>query len=286
MEELTDAVMLMARIQPTDDNSETVPSYDAKAVSEVTASSKVHEQVSHVKCKTIIQTSDDDQIDFNIIFDDPYVENNGGTSEHDSNAHDEYHEIQMLTYNVQREAENQKRLNNELKKHKELLQKEIETCKVRVKTFKSKTIQCSKYKETCEELERKLRADKDTFERILKEKDKIQSDFFKIENEKIIIQHKTQLAKKALKDQENRYLEDIVDLEEKLSSHDQIVYKMGQSIQIIHMLVKKPNKVYDHFLKVGLGYKNLECLKKAIAAQQKIVGILDLMRQNKYKNET
>nr|GEZ02031.1 hypothetical protein [Tanacetum cinerariifolium] len=72
IEELTAAVMLMARIQPADDNAETVPSYDEKAVSEVNASSKVHEQMSHVKCKTIIQTTDDDQIDSNIIFDDPY----------------------------------------------------------------------------------------------------------------------------------------------------------------------------------------------------------------------
>ncbi|GKD05037.1 hypothetical protein Tco_1180011 [Tanacetum coccineum] len=100
MEELTVAVMLMAQIQPADGNAETVPSYDAKAVSEVNASSKVHEQVSHVKFKTIIQTSDDDQTDSNIIFDDPYVENKGGTFEYDSNAHDDYHEIQMLAYNV------------------------------------------------------------------------------------------------------------------------------------------------------------------------------------------
>ncbi|GJZ96922.1 hypothetical protein Tco_0669256 [Tanacetum coccineum] len=101
MEELTAIVMLIARIQPADCNAKTMTSYYAKAVSE----------------------SDDDQIDSNIIFDDPYVENNGGTLAHDSNAHDEYHEIQILAYNVQREAENQKQLNNKLKKQKELLQK-------------------------------------------------------------------------------------------------------------------------------------------------------------------
>ncbi|GKB28060.1 reverse transcriptase domain-containing protein [Tanacetum coccineum] len=50
--------------------------------------------------------------------------------------------------------------------------------------------------------------------------------------------------KKAFKERENRYLEDIVDLKEKLSSHDRIVYKIG--------------------------YKNPEHLKKAIAAQQKM----------------
>ncbi|GJW12856.1 hypothetical protein Tco_1578683 [Tanacetum coccineum] len=106
MEDLIVVVMLIDRIQPADGNAETVLSYDAKAVSEVNASSKVHEQMCHEKRKTIIQTSDDDQIDSNIIFDDPYMENNSGTSDHDSNDHDEYHKIQMLAYDVQREAEN------------------------------------------------------------------------------------------------------------------------------------------------------------------------------------
>ncbi|GKA86020.1 hypothetical protein Tco_0807731 [Tanacetum coccineum] len=104
----------------------------------------------------------------------------------------------------------------------------------------------------------------------MKEKDQIQSDFFKIENEKIIIQYETQLTKKTFKERENWYLEDIIDLEEKLSSHDRIVYKMGQSIQTIHMLGKQLNKVYDPFLKAGLGYKNLERLKKSIASQPKM----------------
>nr|GEW33804.1 hypothetical protein [Tanacetum cinerariifolium] len=115
LKELTATVMLMARIQPTDENAKTVPSYDVTAVSQVLASSKVHEQVCHGKHKTIIQTTVDDQIDSNIIFDDLFVENNGGTSEHDLTAHDEYREIQILAYNVQREAENQQPLNNELK---------------------------------------------------------------------------------------------------------------------------------------------------------------------------
>nr|GEV19691.1 hypothetical protein [Tanacetum cinerariifolium] len=84
LEELTVAVTLMARIQPADKNAEAVPSHNAMALSHVHALSKVHEQVSHGKRKTIIQTTDDDQIDFNIIFDDPFVENNGGTFERQS----------------------------------------------------------------------------------------------------------------------------------------------------------------------------------------------------------
>ncbi|GJY89553.1 hypothetical protein Tco_0504749 [Tanacetum coccineum] len=135
---------------------------------QVHASFKVYEQVSHGKRNTIIQTTDCDQIDSSIMFDDLFVENNGGTYEHDSTSHDEYREIQMLAYN---------------------------------------------------------------------------------------------LEKKAFKEREDRYLDDILDLEEKLSSHDRIIYKIGQSIQTIHMLGKKPNKVYDPFFKAGLGYTNPERLK-------------------------
>nr|GEW96845.1 hypothetical protein [Tanacetum cinerariifolium] len=103
---VTTTILLMARIQPANGNAETVTSHDAKAVSEVNASSKVHDQMGHVKRKTIIHTSDDDQIDSNIIFDDSFVENNGRKSKHDSNYHDEYNKIQMLAYNVQRKAKN------------------------------------------------------------------------------------------------------------------------------------------------------------------------------------
>ncbi|GJU25522.1 hypothetical protein Tco_1164143 [Tanacetum coccineum] len=219
LEELTTTVMLMARLQPTNDNAENVPFYDTKVVSQVHASSKIHEQVSRGKRETIIQTTNDDQIGYNIIFDDPFVENSGGTSEHDSTAHDEYREIKMLAYNVQHETENQKRFNNELKQQKDLLQWEFETFKDR-------------------------------------------------------------LEKKAFKEREYRYLDDILDLEEKLSSHDRIVYKMGQSIQTIHMLEKKPNNVYDPFLKAGLGYTNPVRLKKAIATQPKMYDG-DLIHNNK-----
>nr|GEV25044.1 hypothetical protein [Tanacetum cinerariifolium] len=77
LDELTASVMLMARIQPADRNTEHVPSSNAKVVSQVDDSSKAHEQVGHVKSKTIIHTSDDDQIDSSFMFDDPHVEING-----------------------------------------------------------------------------------------------------------------------------------------------------------------------------------------------------------------
>nr|GEW98762.1 hypothetical protein [Tanacetum cinerariifolium] len=99
LEEITATVIMMARIQPADDNADSESSYDAKAVSEVNALNKVHEQVNHAKCKTIIHTFDDDQIDSNIIFDDNFLENNGGTSKQDSNVHDEYRNLYVYDPN-------------------------------------------------------------------------------------------------------------------------------------------------------------------------------------------
>ncbi|GKA09519.1 retrovirus-related pol polyprotein from transposon TNT 1-94 [Tanacetum coccineum] len=112
---------------------------------------------------------------------------------------------------------------------------ELEKCQDRIKTLDSKTVNSVNSQEICDELEREIK-----------------------------------LAKKAFKERENRYLDDIVDLQEKLSDHDRIVYKMGRPIQTIHMLGKTPNKFYDPFLKAGLGYKNSERLKQAIEAQPKM----------------
>ncbi|GJR48465.1 hypothetical protein Tco_1316568 [Tanacetum coccineum] len=197
LEELNASVIMMAHIQPADNNDDTKIKHDSKTISEY-------------------------QIDYSIIFDDPYVDNDDGTYEHDSNAHEQSVALESLIYNVKKEAKNKRSLNN-LKKQKALLQKELETCKEWVRTLENNQIR-----------------------------------------------HETELSKKAFKECQKSYLDELVDLAEKLSSHDRIVYRMGQSIQTIHMLGKKPNKVYDPFLKAGLGYKNPERLKKAIKAQSKI----------------
>ncbi|GJW77358.1 retrovirus-related pol polyprotein from transposon TNT 1-94 [Tanacetum coccineum] len=167
-------------------------------------------------------------------------------------------------------AENERSLNNKLKKQKVLLQKELETYKERVRSLEKQPVKSLNYKEAYEELEREIRVDKDKINNLIKEKDKIQDEFFQLENETIRIRHETELSNKAFKARENKYLEEIVDLEDKLSSHDRTVYKMEQSIQTIHMLEKKPNKVYDPFLKAGLGYQNPKHLKKDIKAQPKM----------------
>ncbi|GKF31752.1 retrovirus-related pol polyprotein from transposon TNT 1-94, partial [Tanacetum coccineum] len=143
LEDLNAAVIMMARIQPTDDKSDAKLTYDAEFISEVNVaqvdisngliSKSYHEQHHHEKLKTIIHTSTDDQIDSDIIFDDPCVEDNTRKAEHDTNAHDQsIHDFESLIINVQVEFEKQH------KKNKALLRWEIETCKAQVKEFENK----------------------------------------------------------------------------------------------------------------------------------------------------
>ncbi|GKC92510.1 hypothetical protein Tco_1157952 [Tanacetum coccineum] len=87
LEELNTVVIMMAHIQPTDDKSDAKPTYDSEFISE--------------KLETIMHTSVDDQIDSDIIFDDPYMDNNSGQAEHDTNAHDQsLHDFESLITNV------------------------------------------------------------------------------------------------------------------------------------------------------------------------------------------
>ncbi|GJZ96369.1 integrase, catalytic region, zinc finger, CCHC-type containing protein [Tanacetum coccineum] len=87
LKELNASVITMARIQPTNNKSDAEPTYD-EVISEVNASqidlinillSKGdHEHRNHEKFETIKHTSDDNQINSDIIFDDPYMEDYSG----------------------------------------------------------------------------------------------------------------------------------------------------------------------------------------------------------------
>ncbi|GJW07871.1 hypothetical protein Tco_1570294 [Tanacetum coccineum] len=252
LEDLTVVVIRMARIQPADDNVVTKPRYDAEVVSEVNASHKliskgVHTHENYGKLKTIINTSDDYQIVYNIVFNDPYVENIGGTAKHDSTTHDLYRDIKILAYNVQREAENKKQLNNELKRPKELLQKDLEMCKERVKTFESKTVQCSKYKETCDDFECEIGADKDTIERILKEKYKIEIGlgYQNLEHLKKAIAAQSQMYHGEML-QSTKLRIDSPDSEETLEDAEESRLKMRN--KMIQLDYRKLNALYETFV--------------------------------------
>ncbi|GJT28759.1 retrovirus-related pol polyprotein from transposon TNT 1-94 [Tanacetum coccineum] len=80
------------------------------------------------------------------------------------------------------------------------------------------------------------------------------------ENESLI--SKIDALKKQSKDKEDKYIEKATDLEKQKKELENIVYKVGQSTQTMHMLTK-PLVFYDDTYKQALGYQNPFYLKKA-----------------------
>ncbi|GJX45828.1 RNA-directed DNA polymerase, eukaryota [Tanacetum coccineum] len=76
--------------------------------------------------------------------------------------------------------------------------------------------------------------------------------------------------RKAKHADEDKYLDNVLNLEEKLKKNENVVIKMSQFVQALFMLGPKPLSFYNSKLKHGLVYENPYTLKKAISHNQKL----------------
>ncbi|GKE00228.1 hypothetical protein Tco_1388211 [Tanacetum coccineum] len=116
IKELNANICLMAKIQPTNIDSDTGLSYDYAFLSEVQTPStsyvnplfaKDNQEQKYLKQPKIINnTISGDQIDSNIIFDKPNADVNSGSFEHDNNVQASY-ALEQLDLNAYKEAAKQ-----------------------------------------------------------------------------------------------------------------------------------------------------------------------------------
>ncbi|GJT59335.1 gag-pol polyprotein [Tanacetum coccineum] len=79
------------------------------------------------------------------------------------------------------------------------------------------------------------------------------------------------VLKKESKQKEDKYLDEIIDLQNKNKTLDNVVYKMGQSTQTMHMLTK-PQVFYDEAHKNALDFQNPFYLAQA---RRKVLALYD-----------
>ncbi|GKB31033.1 hypothetical protein Tco_0870434 [Tanacetum coccineum] len=142
---------------------------------------------------------------------------------------------------------------------------------------KSITAELERYKERVKTFEQRLNIDLSSREKMidsqmddmireklaLKEQiDSLEQNLSKQIKEKESLFKTFTVFKNESKEKENKYLENEIDLEKKIKELDNIVYKVGQSAQTVHMLTK-PQAFYDNTHKQALGYQNPFYLKKA-----------------------
>ncbi|GJW37489.1 retrovirus-related pol polyprotein from transposon TNT 1-94 [Tanacetum coccineum] len=139
------------------------------------------------------------------------------------------------------------------------------------------TVELERYKERVKTFEQRLNIDLSSREKMidsqmddmikeklaLKEKvDSLEQNLSKQIKEKESLLQTFNVFKNEAKEKENKYQENEIDLEKKIKELDNIVYKVGQSTQTVHMLTK-PQSFYDNIHKQALGYQNPFYLKKA-----------------------
>ncbi|GKB00958.1 hypothetical protein Tco_0829002 [Tanacetum coccineum] len=123
IEELSANICLMARNQPANIDSNEGPSYDFSFLSEYPKQPNINNN-----------TLGDDQIDSNIIFDEPNVDVNSGSVEYDNNAQASY-ELEQLAINAYKEAEKQQINAKKIKQQNKVLTQQLEAYKQNVQVF-------------------------------------------------------------------------------------------------------------------------------------------------------
>ncbi|GJT18268.1 retrovirus-related pol polyprotein from transposon TNT 1-94 [Tanacetum coccineum] len=138
IKELSANICLMARIQPANTTSDAGPSYDSAFVSEVQSSSikDNQEQMYLTHTKIINSTIGDDQIDSNIIFDEPNGNVNSSSVEDDTHVPDLY-ALEQLARNAYQEAEKQQLFAQKDQQQNTTLTSQLELYKERVRVLEN-----------------------------------------------------------------------------------------------------------------------------------------------------
>ncbi|GKB03662.1 reverse transcriptase domain-containing protein [Tanacetum coccineum] len=92
--------------------------------------------------------------------------------------------------------------------------------------------------------------------------DSLEQNISKQIKEKESVLQTLAVFKNGSKEKKNKYMENEIDLENKIKELDNIICKVGQSAQTVHMLTK-PQAFYDNIHKQALDYQNPFYLKKA-----------------------
>ncbi|GJS46217.1 retrovirus-related pol polyprotein from transposon TNT 1-94 [Tanacetum coccineum] len=222
------------------------------------------------------------QNDSNVISEVSSVEQGGGTVEqHSANVEETraYHE--SLFHNLAAEVEKVNSVNRKMKEKNAELTTELARYKNQERCFEisqekydklERCYQQSVYQEQClskkinalylssgkqitalneeiSNLNKQLSKEKSTVSSLQEEKKRLKSDF---------------------KIREDELLDKQIQLENKVKELDNILIKMGQSIQTMHTLLPKPNLFYHTKQKMALGYQNLFYLKQAQQKQQSL----------------
>nr|GEX60850.1 hypothetical protein [Tanacetum cinerariifolium] len=211
----------------------------------------------------------------NVTYSVSSVEKGGGTVEqHPKNVEDTHVLYDSLYNNLATEVEKVKSVNRKLRETNANLTTKLARYKNQEKCFEisqekyDKLERCYQqfvYQEQC--LTKKINAlhlsSSKQITTLNEEISKINKQILKEKSTVSSLQEEKKMLKSDFKIREDELLDKQIQLENKIKELDNILVKAGQSIQMMHMLLPKPDSFYHTKQKMALGYQNSFYLKQA-----------------------
>ncbi|GJX53838.1 retrovirus-related pol polyprotein from transposon TNT 1-94 [Tanacetum coccineum] len=246
IEELSANICLMARIQPANIDSDVGPSYDYAFLSEVQTPSTSYvnplfakdnqEQKYLNQPKTINNTIGDDQIDNNIIFDEPNGDVNCSSVENDNNAQASY-ELEQLARVAYKEAEKQQIIAKKVQQQNTVLTKQLKSYKEKVRvfektkgnntTYSNENIKADrKAKQFKQESQSQFIHDQDTIRDLEQQRDNLDLSIVELKGQIMELQKTQTILKQRMSENEDKYHDTVLDLEAKAKNNVDVVLKL------------------------------------------------------------
>ncbi|GJY32742.1 integrase, catalytic region, zinc finger, CCHC-type containing protein [Tanacetum coccineum] len=152
----------------------------------------------------------------------------------------------------------------------------------------------SKARRLEKDLQNQFIRDRDIIRDLEQKRDNLQLSVVELKRQIVELQKTQTILKRKMSENEDKYHDTVLDLEAKAKDNENMVLKVGQSLQVMFMLGPKPMSFYDPNLKHGLGdtedilddatksqIKMENKLKDPIAIEKKqIVRIIDYNKLN------
>ncbi|GKA61109.1 hypothetical protein Tco_0760516 [Tanacetum coccineum] len=195
-------------------------------------------------------------------------------------ANGEFNQLINILMDDMMNLQKQQRFAQKVQQQNETLTSQIEMYKERNRVLENITKDNNYLKEFLEADERakrfqkqadsQLYRDREIIRDLEKQRDELSQEVkhFKQKNEEL--QQSQLILKRKMSENEDKYHDTILDLEEKLKKNVDMFLKIGNSLQAMFMLGPKPLSVYDQQLKHGLGYPNPYTLRQAISECPKL----------------
>ncbi|GKB35796.1 retrovirus-related pol polyprotein from transposon TNT 1-94 [Tanacetum coccineum] len=219
----------------------------------------VHAMHDFEQTPTVDFTNNEIHSDSNIILYSQYLQETQQENVQDTNLQAQQDSM-ILSVIEQMSEQMINHINNWEKDNKESVTAELDRYKERVKTFEQRlNIDLnSREKMIDSQMDDMIREKFALKEQV----DSLEQNLSKQIKEKECLLQTFMVFKNESKEKEDKYIENEIDLEKKIKELDNILFKVGQSAQTVHMLTK-PHAFYDNIHKQALGYQNPFHLKKA-----------------------